>query len=333
MYNYVDLFSGAGGMSLGFDQAGFHNIFSVEFNKQIAETYKRNFPNHNLHIGDISQLSKNDILRLMNGKTVDVVVGGPPCQGFSMAGNPGRTFIDDPRNRLFKEFVRVVSIINPQIFVMENVARLVTHNKGNTIKEIEESFTKLGYNVQFKILQAANYSVPQKRQRVIIVGTKKELAFNYPSPQKKLISVKSAIDDLPDLKSGETSHISNHTAMKHSKQMLTKMSYVPDGGDRNSIPIEIRPTSGDSRKYIRYNSSKPAFTVTGDNRKIFHYSQNRALTARELARLQTFPDSFIFYGTSGSIQQQIGNAVPPKLAAKIAYAIKKTLGENNVSKG
>jgi len=325
---YIDLFSGAGGMSLGFSKAGFTNLFSVEFDKQIANTYKENFPSHNLYVGDIKELNTSQIMTSLDkNKEVDVVIGGPPCQGFSMAGNIGRTFIDDERNSLFKEFVRVVSIVTPKVFVMENVSRMATHNNGQTIKEIVNEFKKLKYKVSYNILQTADYGIPQKRQRIFIVGTKKNVEFVFPEKQKGFLSIKEAIEDLPKLKSGETSDIPNHNAMNHSVQMLHKMSYVPDGGNRNSIPENIRPKSGDARKYIRYDSKKPAVTITGDNRKIFHYSQNRALTSRELARIQTFPDDFIFYGNSGSIQQQIGNAVPPKLAELIAIQVKKAIKE------
>lgn len=324
-YNYVDLFCGAGGMSLGFDKAGFKNIFSVEYDKQIANTYNNNFPSHNLFVGDIKNLSEKDINNYINGLKVDVVVGGPPCQGFSLAGNNGRTFVDDPRNYLFKEFVRVVDIIKPSIFVMENVSRVAIHNGGETLAEIIKTFNKIGYDVKSKVLQAADYGVPQKRQRIFIVGTRETNTFEYPVKEDSLMTIKDAIDDLPPLMSGEKSNIPNHIAMNHSEQMLKKMSYIPDGGDRSYIPESIRPKSGDSRKYIKYDSNKPSFTVTGDNRKIFHYSQNRALTGRELARIQTFPDDFIFYGNSGSIQQQIGNAVPPKLAMKIAKSVKDFL--------
>lgn len=323
---YIDLFSGAGGMSLGFTNAGFTNVFSVEFDEQAANTYIKNFSNHNLHVGDIKELDSSKISSLLSkNKKIDVVIGGPPCQGFSMAGNIGRSFIDDERNQLFKEFVRIVNLVNPKVFVMENVSRMATHNNGKTIKEIINEFEKLDYEVNYKILQTADYSIPQKRQRIFIIGTKQTDKFIFPEKQLEVVSIKEAIKDLPKLKSGETSNIPNHNAMNHSVQMLHKMSYIPDGGNRESIPEKIRPKSGDARKYIRYNSKKPAVTITGDNRKIFHYSQNRALTSRELARIQTFPDNFIFYGNSGSIQQQIGNAVPPKLAELIANKVKEAI--------
>ncbi|HEF7701305.1 TPA: DNA cytosine methyltransferase [Campylobacter jejuni] len=144
----------------------------------------------------------------------------------------------------------------------------------------------------------------------------------FPKKENSQISIKKVIDDLPKLKNGEKSKIPNHNAMMHSNQMLEKMSYIKDGGNKEQIPPEIRPKSGDMRKYIRYNSAKPSITITGDMRKVFHYSQNRALSARELARIQSFPDDFIFYGNSIDIQQQIGNAVAPLLAEKIANQVK-----------
>lgn len=322
--NYVDLFSGAGGLSLGFEMAGFNNVFSVEYDKKIAESYKKNFPTHNLLVKDIQEITDDEIITLQHNQEVDVVIGGPPCQGFSLAGRIGRSFVEDKRNYLFKEFVRVVKIIDPPMFVMENVARILSHNKGETIKELTNEFKKIGYNVQYKVLQAADYGVPQKRQRIFIVGTKNK-EFNFPTPIGTTITVKEAIGDLPPLKSGERSEVPNHFSMNHSSQMLKKMSYIGDGGNRNQIPEDLRPKTGDIRKYIRYDSQKPSVTVTGDMRKIFHYEQNRALTPRELARLQSFPDNFIFEGNSISIQQQIGNAVPPLLGYAVAKQVKESL--------
>lgn len=331
-YTYIDLFAGAGGMSLGFDNAGFKNLLAIEFNKDFAETYKKNFPRHNLIVDDIKNVTEKQIYDIIKNEKVDVIIGGPPCQGFSIAGNIGRNFIDDDRNRLFKEFVRFVKIIKPKMFVLENVAAMERHNKGKTIKEIVSSFKEIGYDVKYKVLNAVNYGVPQERRRIFIVGALGENNFKYPQKINNIVTIKAAIDDLPKLENGETSEIPNHTAMKHSTQMLEKMSYISDGGNRNDIPEKLRPKSGDSRKYIRYNSKKPSFCVTGDMRKIFHYSQNRALTCRELARLQTFPDSFIFLGNTGKVQQQIGNAVPVLLANKIALQVKEVLDNEQISK-
>lgn len=324
--NYIDLFSGAGGMSLGFDQVGFNNIFSIDIEPRFCETYKTNFPKHNLIQKDISKLSNEEIKSLIGNQIIDVIIGGPPCQGFSMAGNIGRKFIDDSRNQLFREFARIVEIVQPSYFVMENVARLFTHNKGETKKEIIEVFKKMNYNVDCKVVNTADFGIPQVRNRVLFIGNR--ISNNIVFPTKtidKPISIKEAIDKLPKLKSGEKSKIPNHISMKHSQQMLEKMKYVSDGGNRNEIPELIRPKSGDVRKYIRYKSTEPAVCVTGDMRKIFHYSQNRALTVRELATLQTFPLDFIFKGSTISQQQQVGNSVPPILAKEIALTIKKMM--------
>ena len=324
--HYIDLFCGAGGFSLGFESVGFKNIFSIDIEKNFLKTYKANFPTHTVLTQDITELSNEEIRKLTINNNVDVIIGGPPCQGFSIAGNIGRKFIDDPRNQLFKEFVRVVSIVQPKYFVMENVARLYTHNKTKTRQEIIEDFQKLGYTVECKILNSADYNVAQIRRRVIFIGSKSNNEIMFPptitdAPK----TVREALSNLPILQSGETSNITNHKAMNHTEQMLTKMNFISDGGNREEIPESLRPKSGDVRKYIKYNSTKPSVTVTGDMRKIFHYAQNRALTVRELARVQSFPDDFEFKSNSISQQQQVGNAVPPLMAEAIAKSIKEMI--------
>ena len=323
---YIDLFSGAGGFSLGFDRSGFENIFAVDIQKDFCQTYKANFPSHTLIEEDITKLSNEKIIELTKGLDVDVVIGGPPCQGFSIAGNIGRKFIDDPRNRLFQEFVRVVKVSNPKYFVMENVARLYTHNKHLTRKEIIADFNKLGYTVECKILNSADYGVPQVRKRVIFIGSRVTKNILFPDISHTVhLTVKDALSKLPKLKSGEESTLLNHKAMNHTQQMLEKMSYLKDGEGREKIPQNLRPKSGDVRKYIKYNSAKPSITITGDMRKVFHPTQNRALSVRELARIQSFPDDFEFKSTSIAQQQQVGNAVPPLMAEAIAGAIKKMI--------
>lgn len=325
---YIDLFSGSGGFSLGFDWAGFKNIFSVEYDKEICKTYRFNFPNHQLEECDISSLTEERIKQLIGNNTVDVVIGGPPCQGFSIAGCIGRRFAEDPRNRLFTEFVRVVSIAKPKCFVMENVARLYTRFNGATREEIKSCFNKIGYRVEARVVCASEYGVPQNRNRVLFIGRRNDVGGDIYFPIKsgnKHLTVKDAIDKYPILRSGESSDIPNHEAMVHSIQMLSKMQYVRDGGDRNDIPEHIRPSKGDVRKYIRYDSTKPSICITGDMRKVFHYSQNRALTVRELAAIQTYPDNFIFLGSKILQQQMVGNSVPPVLAQAIAEAVKKML--------
>lgn len=323
--NYIDIFAGVGGLSLGFDNAGFRNLFAVEYDKVFAENYCLNFKSHKMLCKDIKEINENEIKSIIGNTKVDIIIGGPPCQGFSIAGNIGRSFLEDPRNYLFKEFVRLVKIIKPKMFLLENVSALEKHNKGKTLETIKNEFKQLGYEIQYKVLNSKFYNVPQERRRLVLVGSKLKNNFEFPKENLSLISVEDAIGDLPPLKSGESSSIPNHSAMKHSEQMLKKMQYVKDGGNRKDIPLEIRPKSGDARKYIRYNSKKPSICITGDMRKVFHYNQNRALTNRELARLQTFPDNFTFVGNNGKIQQAIGNAVPPNLAYELALKIKEAL--------
>jgi len=329
---YIDLFCGAGGFSLGFDKAGFQNIFSIEIEENFCKTYNANFPTHTLISKDISEVTNDDIKKLIYPHKIDVIIGGPPCQGFSIAGNIGRKFIDDPRNKLFKEFVRVVSVVKPKYFVMENVARLYTHNNHKTKKEIISDFNKLGYTVKCTILNSADYGVPQIRKRVIFIGSLINDNILFPKPSvDRYRTVKEALSNLPSLNSGDQSTVLNHNAMNHTKQMLEKMKFVKDGGDRSDMPLSLRPKTGDIRKYIRYDSNKPSITITGDMRKVFHYSQNRALTVRELARLQTFPDDFEFKGSSISAQQQVGNAVPPLMAEAIAKSIKVMIKQDEKS--
>ena len=326
---YIDLFSGAGGLSLGFDQAGFRQLLSVEMESDYCQTYRTNFPHHQLLQKDLTALTEQDLLNYLNGQSVDLVIGGPPCQGFSMAGKIGRTFADDPRNHLFKEFVRIVKTVQPHFFVMENVARLYTHNSGKTRTEIIQAFQNIGYSVECKILNAADFGVPQIRSRVIFIGRRDKGKISFPEPfQISHQTVGSAIGHFPKLTAGESNpHVANHEAMNHSAQMLEKMAFVKNGGNRNDIPEPLRPKTGDVRKYIRYDSNKPAICITGDMRKVFHYEQNRALTVRELAALQSFPDDFIFCGSKIAQQQQVGNAVPPLLAKAIAESILK-MSEN-----
>ncbi len=324
-YKCMDLFCGAGGMSYGFERAGIETVFAVENNPTYARSFSSNFPNAEMYVGDIRGILDEQIEIINRKHNVDMIIGGPPCQGFSLAGNIGRRFLDDERNKLFLDFVRFVRVVKPKMFVLENVAAMLTHNNGKTIVEIVEKFGELGYTLKWNVLNAAHYGVPQERRRIFIVGTAKGYSFEFPREDMRMVTIREAIGDLPVLASGEKSDIPLHNAMRHSAQMLEKMGYVRDGGDRYDIPEVIRPQSGDIRKYIRYNSERPSFCVTGDMRKIFHYEQNRALTCRELARLQTFPDSYVFCGNSIQIQQQIGNAVPCRLAQTIALSCVRTL--------
>lgn len=324
--NVLSLFSGAGGMDLGFESAGFNIKCAIELDKNAAETYKFNFNTPKVYNDDIKNISL-DNLKQEIGK-IDIIIGGPPCQGFSIAGKIGRNFLEDERNFLFKEYAKFVEFFKPAVFVMENVARLKTHNNGKTIDDIKKEFKNLGYLVKYEILNAENYGVPQKRSRIFIIGTLNKKEFKFPEKLKEIKTLYDSIGDLPSISSNSKEYENiQHISMNHTEQMLKKMKYVPEGQGREFIPEEIRPKSGDVRKYIRLDRNLPSYCITGDMRKVFHYEDNRALTIRELARIQTFPDSFIFKGNSISIQQQIGNAVPVLLSEKIAKSVKEFLNE------
>ncbi|WP_461818293.1 DNA cytosine methyltransferase [Faecalimonas sp.] len=331
-FTVIDLFAGAGGLSLGFEYAGFKTIYALESNEVYSETYKANHPDVDVNVMDIKDISNEEICNTFQDKKINVIIGGPPCQGFSLAGKIGRKFLEDERNRLFLEYLRFVKVLKPDLFVIENVASLERHNRGKTIKEIIEKIEELGYESTYSVLNASDYGVPQDRRRIFIIGYSNKInGFQFPDTIENKMTIKEAINDLPKLSSGEKSEIYLHNAMNHTEQMLKKMSYVKDGGTRLDIPEELRPKSGDIRKYIRYDSGKPSMCITGDMRKVFHYEQNRALTCRELARIQTFPDDYIFCGNSIGIQQQIGNAVPPKLAKLIAECVKRSLEDAEIS--
>lgn len=333
VYKIISLFSGAGGMDLGFIKAGFKVCLANDFDSNAVATYKYNIGNH-IFKEDIKNLFLDASYKEL--KNIDVIIGGPPCQGFSMAGNIGRTFKEDKRNILYKEFIRIVDLIKPKFIVMENVARLYNHNKGKTREEIIKDFLEIGYEVDVKILNSADYGTPQIRQRVFFIGKRKDIniEIKFPMPlysEKEYKTIKDAIDHFPVLSSGEScDRIINHESMNHGREMLEKMKFVKDGGGREDIPKEFGEIKGDIRKYIRYDSKKPSICVTGDMRKVFHYSQNRALTVRELATLQDFPEDFKFLGTKSSQQQQVGNAVPVKLALSVAKCIKQMLDETNM---
>ena len=177
---YVDLFAGVGGLSLGFEKESFENLFSIDFDRDTCKTYRRNFPDNTLLEKDIKDLTKKEILDLAEDGEVDGIVGGTPCQGFSMAGGIGRKFIDDPRIHLFREFARVVEILSPKFFGIENVARVFNHNKGKTREEILGLFDDLGYRTNCKVLNSADYGVPQIRSRIFFIGNRLGLANEFP---------------------------------------------------------------------------------------------------------------------------------------------------------
>lgn len=347
-YNAIDLFSGAGGLSYGFECAGFNILLGIDNDSKALETFEKNHKGAKSICGDITEISyKEDIEPLLDGKKIDVIIGGPPCQGMSLSGP--RKF-DDPRNKLYLSYIRLVKEIQPRAFVIENVPGLVGLFEGRIKDSIIEKFTELGYSIQYKILCAADYGVPQNRKRVVFVGTK-EGEFIYPEPSDKKISCEMALSDLPPLVDtlGEedllyecepqneyqklmrkrSDRVHNHIAASHSDKVKNIISMVPAGGNYKDLPEEFRNTRNFHVAWTRFPDNKPAPTIDTGHRHHFHYKYNRVPTVRECARIQSFPDDFIFLGNKTQQFRQVGNAVPPLMAQKIAEKVLETLEKNN----
>ncbi len=308
--NFIDLFSGAGGITQGLSQAGFNPVASVEINPIASATHKRNFPNCHHFCGDIQDFKSEDLLQQTNCDQIHIVSGGPPCQGFSVAGKRDPK---DPRNRLFYEFIRVVSEIKPWYVVMENVPGILTMKKGEVKQAIFDAFNSIGYSVSVAILESAAYKVPQIRPRAIFIANRFDFKNPYPQAQllpEKYLSIESAISDLPDY--SRIPEI-NHEWTRHSKEYMERIAKVPPGGS-------LYKTYADAFK--RQYPGKPSMTVKENHGGThIHPYLNRVISAREMARLQTFPDSFIFEGSMKKAMWQIGNAVPPLLAKNIGFAL------------
>lgn len=309
-YNFLDLFSGAGGITQGLSEAGFRPIASVEINPIASATHKRNFPNCHHFCGDIQEFKSQDWLQQIDYNPIHIVSGGPPCQGFSVAG---KRDTNDPRNRLFYEFIKVVAEIKPWYIVMENVPGILTLKKGKVKQAIFDAFESIGYSASVAILESAAYKVPQIRPRAIFIANRFNLNNPYPQAQllpEQYVSIESAISDLP-----EYSRIPeiNHEWTRHSKEYMERIAKVPPGGS-------LYETYADAFK--RQYPGKPSMTVKENHGGThIHPYLNRVISAREMARLQTFPDSFIFEGSMKKAMWQIGNAVPPLLAKNIGHAL------------
>jgi len=347
---YIDLFAGCGGLSLGFDLSGdFESVAFVEYWKPAIETFKENFPNSILLGEDITKVTKEDIGKL-NGNSIDLIIGGPPCQGFSIAG---KRDTKDPRNSLFMDFVRVVNIIKPKMFLMENVRGLVSMKTARGEKVLDvilKEFTRRGYKVKYKVIDSATYGIPQYRHRIFFVGMKGDKNnFTFPREThaeqerilvdgtkiKKFKNVRETIGDLEPLESGEKSEKDPlHFSIKHVERHIKWMKATPEGktAHLNKDP-ELRPPSGYPTTYKRFWWDRPAPAVTTcfssiSSQNNVHPRDTRAMTIREASRLQTFPDEFKFKNSINSIRKQIGNAVPPQLAKVLADEIKKYLLED-----
>ena len=353
-YNVIDLFCGCGGFSKGFQEAGFNIRFGIDFWKDATVTYKKNFPNAVVLNEDIEKVSGQQILDMCGMKQceVDVIIGGPPCQGFSVSG---KRMIDDERNKLYKSFVELVSELKPKVFVMENVPGLVRLFGGQVCSQVLEDFTSIGYTVKYRILSADSYGVPQQRRRVFFVGLSNSVFRNpssyiYPTPTAAIgelvpaITCKEAISDLdfvPDdrvlgedipyalppqsdyqrlMREGSRS-VLNHSITLHKERTKEIIAMVPDGGNYKDLPEELWSTRKVHIAWTRMDSRKPCFTIDTGHNHHFHYRANRVPTVRESARIQSFPDTFEFIGIKTSQLKQVGNAVPPLLAKAVAESV------------
>lgn len=365
MIKTIDLFAGCGGFSYGFERAGFKIILAVEFDKTIAESYKANHKNVNVIVNDIKKVDNSKIFKNVDAQ---VIIGGPPCQGFSMAGARIRKgFIDDPRNYLFKHYFNVVKLVKPKIFILENVKGILNLKKGQIFREIEsvfknpDNFNGKPYKIQYKVVKVKQFGVPQNRERVIIIGS--QFDFNLEKEIKNTkqeilkidkyffdkVTVWDAISNLPNptesgnvkvlkfdsqyqksLKSN-SKIVKNHYKTNHSQKTIDRIKKIKI--DENFKTLEEKINSIHSGSYGRLNPNGIAPTITTrfdspSGGKFTHPFKNRTLTAREAARIQSFPDDFTFTGTKSSVCKQIGNAVPPKVAYFFAVMIRRLLNEN-----
>lgn len=348
--NTIDLFCGAGGLSLGFKQAGFNILAGIDNNEPALKTYQHNMGGALGLSEDLfnAEEAMKDVTKKIGKKRVDVIIAGPPCQGFSLTGSRD---LHDTRNKLYLAVVKAVDFFKPKAFLIENVPGMATLYHGIVKEQIINTFEDMGYAVSVspKPLLAADYGVPQMRKRMIFVGFRKDLGYRYfkfPKPYltpENYVTTGEAISDLPSLKDslGEniteytvpaksnyqklmrrnSKYLYNHVGTAHTDKVKWVISQVPEGGNYKDLPQGV----GESRKFheawTRYDSKKPSRTIDTGHRNHFHYKWNRVPTVRENARLQSFPDNFLFLGTKTQQYRQVGNAVPPLLAQALAEKI------------
>ncbi len=361
--NVIDLFSGCGGLSYGFIKNGFGVKKAVEFDPNIAKTYIMNHPDVDMIVDDIKNIDQSGVF--VKGDA-DVIIGGPPCQGFSMAGARIRNgFIDDPRNYLFKHYFNVVKTVRPKVFIMENVKGIMTMQDGKIFDEIlnifsdKEMLDGQSYTINHCIVKAVDFGIPQKRERMIIIGTikndidfelmwektKNEIEKDYPE-YFQVVTVADAIGNLPpttadgkinnpepqteyqrflacDLKT-----IANHTQTKHSKVAVERMEKINNGENFTALDEKINSVHSGSYGRLCWDEPAPTITTRFDTPaggRFIHPNEDRTLSPREAARIQSFPDDFVFYGNKTSICKQIGNAVPPKISYFLARLIENII--------
>ena len=364
----IDLFAGAGGLTEGLRNAGFNTVLANEFDAMAGKTYKYNHPSIPLILQDIRNCSIAEMLAEANisDNDISLIAGGPPCQGFSLAG---RRLSSDPRNNLFKEFVRVVKGIHPEAFLFENVSGIKSMNSGKVLNAIVAEFESIGYKCEYKVLNCADYGLPQARPRFILLGSRDGRLLGFPRAThtsnqlndclfsdnlKQYISVWDAISDLPRITQGEGADqamhsdnyhnqyqesrrgvrnpgiIFNHKATRHSEIIIERYTAMPEGGNVLTIPARLRTKKNNVYKL---DSSRPSRTVTCNHRTdLIHPKIPRGITVREAARLQGFDDDYRFFGNLtrkakwATQDDQVGNAVPPLLAEVIGNHLRDKLG-------
>ena len=339
--NFVDLFAGAGGMSNGLEQAGLNCVLGVDFERAAMETFKANHHNAEVFVGDVKDLTKIELLNLTRSQTIDLVCGGPPCQGLSTVG---KGIPDDPRNYLFKHFVRVVKILEPKFVILENVTGLLGAKNENILQGILDEFRKLGYDLTPKVLPAHHFGVAQRRRRTIFIGNNQGLLNVHPDPvyefgHSHLLAPKTVgevFKRLADKAGVVHNHDVQFAAIKNELDRQ-RIALVPEGksiryqeDEESYLPKKLRlgvdwSTIAEHRlrqeKYKRLDRKLPSQTIMTDSHTYFHPVQDRYLTVREAAAIQSFPNDFVFYGPLTQQWRQVGNAVPPLLAKAVGEAI------------
>lgn len=350
----IDLFAGAGGMSLGASAAGIKTVLAVEADPHAADTYARNHPDTVLFRKKIQRLGKTHLSAVAAGNESTIVFGGPPCQGFSYSNQRTRS-VENPNNWLFLEFMRVVRLLRPQWVVFENVKGITNTEGGTFLQHVLDRLEDADYTVSHGVLDAASFGVAQHRQRLFVVGSRDGLALTFPEGDDQMAyNVTDAIGDLPALENGAAvnrlpygprapspyarrlrgrrKYCANHLVSHNAKPIITRYKYVPQGGNWEDIPPRLMKNYADRFRchtgiYHRLSSTQPSIVI-GNFRKnmLIHPTQDRGLSVREAARIQSFADWYEFVGSIGFQQQQVGNAVPPLLAKAVFAAIMRASG-------
>lgn len=359
----IDLFAGCGGLSLGFIKDGYVIDKAVEFDESIANTYRANHPDIKVIVDDIKNVDHGEVFK---ENDADVIIGGPPCQGFSMAGARIRDgFMGDPRNFLFKHYFNVVKVVKPKIFVMENVKGITTMENGKIFDEILSIFSDSSllngdsYKLYTRVVKAIDFGIPQKRERMIIIGvrdkmidfdtlwksTKQEIREEYPE-YFDTTTIRDAISNLPEPSNNgiiknpvaktayqrylscNSEKLENHIKTKHSKIAIDRMAKISNGQNFTSLDERINSVHSGSYGRLCWDEQAPTITTRFDTPaggRFIHPTENRTLTPREAARIQSFPDDFVFTGKKTSICKQIGNAVPPKISYFLARLVRNII--------